>query len=107
MSNNNATQLRFYYNGIKAHAGAKLERAWFSGSADLIFIYRRDYRCFSREIREVLQVTNNSDIMTDYFETDCVRLEPSHPCFAAAFSALVAAQAKQAARIAKREAAAA
>ena len=107
MNNSNASQLRFYYNGIKAHAGAKLEKAHYSGSEHMVVIYGRHYASFSQAIRAELCVRNESDIMTDYFENDRICIKPEHPHFAAAFAALRAADAKIDARRARREQAAA
>jgi hypothetical protein len=101
-TNNNAAQILFFYNGIKAAKGAKLERAWMDGSSELIVISAKGYRSFSRAIREAFTVTNESDIMTDYYANDRIQIEPSHPLFAAAYAAVLAAKAKDAERYAKR-----
>lgn len=107
MSNNsNASQLRFYYNGIKAHAGAKLEKAWFCGGETGVTIYGKHYASFSRAIRAELCVRNESDMMTDYFENDRIFVAPEHPHFAAALAAVRAGEARNAARRARREQAA-
>lgn len=102
MSNSSNTQIRFYYNGIKATKGAKLEKAYYTGSEQMIVIYGRHYASFSTAIREALNVTNDSDIMTDYFVNDRICLTPEHRYFAAAYAALQASEAKNEARRALR-----
>lgn len=36
---------------------------------------------FPAEVRDALTVENNSDMMVDYFEADCLRLLPGHPLY--------------------------
>lgn len=80
------TALKFFYNGIKANGG-KLQRCFYSEGAlrhspeGTITIYARDYSRFSAEVRAAFVVENNSDGMTDYFETDSIRVEPTHPLY--------------------------
>ena len=75
--------LRFFWNGIKAGDG-RLQRCSYHGGALLnsppgtITIYERGYRGFSSEIRQAFTVQNNSDIQTDYFEGDRIRVTPDH-----------------------------
>jgi hypothetical protein len=102
MTTTTTTSLRFYYNGIKANAGAKLEKAHFTGSEQMVVIYGRHYASFSRAISEALNVKNDSDIMTDYFVNDRICLTPEHRYFAAAYAALQASEAKTEARRAQR-----
>ena len=91
------TNLRFFYNGIKTAEGryaGQLQKAWYSDAklcnspAGTITIYARDYEHFSAEIRAAFVVVNNSDSMTDYFENDRIRVEPSHPLYAEVSAAL-------------------
>ena len=88
------TKLKFFYNGIKGSDG-KLQKCDYSGSKltghpdGTITIYGCNYRRFSDEIREQLDVFNNSDSMTDYFENDCIRVKPDHPLYAEVAEALV------------------
>ena len=81
------TNLRFFWNGIKA-ADGKLQNASYSDSelvsypAGTITIYAKKYwPGFSKEVREAFTVQNDSDGMTDYFETDSIRVIPSHPMY--------------------------
>ena len=44
-------------------------------------IYIKSYEPLPKEAYSVLQVENNSDIMTDYFEKDRIRISPISPYF--------------------------
>jgi hypothetical protein len=87
MSNSN---LKFYWNGVKANGG-KLQLAHYSKGNytpesglcnDTITVYGRHYNSFSAEVRAAFTVVNNSDSMTDYFEQDRIRVAPEHPLYA-------------------------
>lgn len=84
------TTFKFVWNGIKVNAG-KLQKARFNMGNYLptsgfpegtITIYAQNYTGFSREVWEVFEVENDSDLMTDYFEKDRIRVKPSHPLYA-------------------------
>ena len=47
---------------------------------------------FSREFREAFKVENDSDGMTDYFESDRIRVLPTHPLYEQVKKALAARQ---------------
>jgi hypothetical protein len=87
-------KLRFFWNGIKGTDG-KLQSCFYSDGALLnspagtITIYARNYRSFSAEIRESFDVQNDSDMMTDYFEQDRIRVTPEHPLYLQVKIALV------------------
>lgn len=62
--------------GIRVDAGP-----WVAGvNPDMIKIRPKQYD-FPEEIAKLLDVENNSDSRTDYFEKDCVRLFPGHPLY--------------------------
>lgn len=78
--------LKFMYNGIKLDG--TLYKGWYSKGTyteqskipkGSITIYARDYKRFPKV--EGLQVVNNSDSMTDYFEEDKIRVFPSNPFY--------------------------
>lgn len=98
----------FYWNGIKDAKGAKLQRAWYSDSqlksfpAGTITIYARDYERFSPAVRECFSVENHTDTMTDYFDSDTIRVIPSHPLYAQVKAAMDACTAKREERAEKR-----
>lgn len=99
----NTTTLRFFWNGIKG-SDKKLQRVFYSDGALMnspagtITIYGRDYRSFSAEIRDAFKVENDSDMMTDYFEQDRIRVTPDHPLFDQVKIALQAREAHYAKR---------
>jgi hypothetical protein len=62
--------------GIRIDAGP-----WVDGvPADLIKI-RCKRGCFPGNFRAAIAVTNNSDMRTDYFEADTIRLLPGHALY--------------------------
>ncbi len=61
---------------------------WVEGvNPDLIKIRPWTSNHFPMEVRKALKIENNSDIMTDYFEADAIRLLPGHPLYAQAKAA--------------------
>lgn len=99
--------LKFFYNGIKDNGG-KLQKAFYadgvlrSHPAGTITIYARNYRRFSDGVREAFTVENNSDSMTDYFESDTIRVRPDHPLYSEVKAALEKQAERRAAKAAKR-----
>ena len=91
-------KLRFFWNGIKGSDG-KLQSCIYSDSpllhspAGTITIYARHYRPFSTEVREAFTVENDSDMMTDYFESDRIRVTPTHPLYFHVKAVLIAREA--------------
>jgi hypothetical protein len=92
------TTLKFFWNGIKVNGG-KLQTASYSTGRLIgypegtITIYAKSYRRFTAEVGEALHVQNDSDAMTDYFETDRIRVTPDHALYQ---MVLKAAQANEA-----------
>lgn len=92
--------VKFMYNGIKV--SGELFKAHYSYSKLIgddeksISIYARDYARFPQEVRDMFTVQNDTDIMTDYFETDRIRVYKTHPQFKAVAAAIVKAQTKSA-----------
>jgi hypothetical protein len=87
------TMLKFIWNGIKLDG--KLYRAHYSlggvigQPAETITIYAKDYIRFPAIAGFTVQ--NDSDIMTDYHETDRIRVGPDNPHYEAVKAALNAA----------------
>jgi hypothetical protein len=79
----------FYWNGIKDHRGAKLQKVSYSLGGlrnhpdATITIYGRGYEGFSAKVRECFAVQNDTDTQVDYFDNDRIRVIPSHPLYAA------------------------
>lgn len=84
--------VKFMWNGIKVDG--KLYRAFYSDGqlinhpAGTITIYGRDYKSFPKIAG--LTIHNNSDSMTDYFETDTIRVTPDNVHYAAVRKAIEA-----------------
>jgi hypothetical protein len=76
--------LKFYYNGIKSSDKEGLQKAYYTfnelkNGDKNIEIYKLDYTRFSKEIKSTLNVYNNSDSQTDYFENDSIYIDRTHP----------------------------
>jgi len=100
---NGARQMKFFYNGIKDSSG-KLYKAWYSVGRltnypeGTITIYAKNYDRFSAEIAQHFEIENDTDLQTDYFEDDKIRVQPSHRLY----SLVLEAAQKQEDRNAKR-----
>lgn len=100
--------IKFLWNGIKVNGG-KLQPACYSIGPltnypeGTITIYARNYRRFSVEVGEVLEVHNDSDCMTDYFENDRIRVTADHPLYPAVLAASQACDAHYAKMRARRD----
>ena len=82
------TTIKFYYNGLKINGG-NLQRCFYHEGCynpdygipeGSITIYCRDYH-FSKEVREFFTIKNESDLMTDYFESDSILVRPDHALY--------------------------
>ena len=74
--------IKIYYNGIKIDGG-QLIKCFYSlnnnsENADSVSISARNYE---RLPRDLLPVTNETDIYTDYFDNDRAYLTPAHPLY--------------------------
>ena len=111
------TTFKFLWNGIKVD-NSKLQRGSYSignlipGLVDrcdighpeaTITIYAKNYSGFSAAVWEAFDVQNDSDGMTDYFETDRIRVRPDHPLYSQVLKAAEAAHAHSDKMQAKRE----
>jgi hypothetical protein len=96
--------VKFVWNGIKV--GGKLHRVFYSDvelrnhPAGTLTIYARDYKPLPRI--EGLNVQNDSDSMTDYFETDRIRITPGNLHHGAVLAAIGMAKAHRYRMNAKR-----
>lgn len=89
-------KIKFLWNGIKIDG--KLYRVWYSDGELIgnkypkgtLTIYRKDYG--PMPIIQGLTVQNDSDMITDYFERDRIRVTPGNEHFAAVFSAMQSAK---------------
>lgn len=88
------TSIKFFYNGIKLNGENKLLKCFYSidnstaESGPCVTIYARDY---SDLPRDVFPVENDTDIYTDYFDSDRATLTPAHPLYKYARAAAIKA----------------
>lgn len=73
-------RIKIYYNGFKMDGDKKLTvKVWYSTDHDgSIHILARDYNDLPRDLFEV---HNDTDIMTDYFCEDSATVTPDHPLY--------------------------
>lgn len=93
-------EVKFMWNGIKVDG--VLHKCWYSESlpAGTITIYGKNYRPLPQV--DGLTVDNDSDLWTDYFENDRIRVTPENPFYSAVKAALVKLHEHDAKRSAKR-----
>jgi hypothetical protein len=92
--------IRFYYNGIKVNGG-ELIKCHFSADENGATIYASGY---GAELpRELFDVRNDTDIMTDYFDKDSATLPADHPLYKYAFYMVKKEEYKQHARTLERQ----
>ena len=101
--------LKFYWNGIKENGG-KLQGCHYSfghvlnHAPETITIYGKHYRGFSAAVHAAFTVNDDSDIQTDYICNVHIRVEPTHPLYAAVLEAYKAQEAHHAVQARKRAA---
>lgn len=88
------TSIKFFYNGIKLNGENKLLKCFYSidnstaESGPCVTIYARDYNDLPRD---VFSVENDTDLYTDYFDSDRATLTPAHPLYKYARAAAIKA----------------
>lgn len=88
------TSIKFFYNGIKLNGENKLLKCFYSidnstaESGPCVTIYARGYDDLPRD---VFPVENDTDIYTDYFDSDRATLTPAHPLYKYARAAAIKA----------------
>lgn len=98
--------IQFYFNGFKINGG-KINRCFYCQGTyqnfpqGTITIHAKEYR-FEPAARHHLNIENNTDTQTDYFEDDRARITPTNPLYPDVLAALQAYEARHAARMAKR-----
>lgn len=90
--------LKFLWNGIKDSSG-RFFPCWYTYcnwipgiDPETIGITAKRYERFSAEVRELFTVTNDTDSMTDYFDSDRIKIDPAHPLYPQAKAAYDAMQ---------------
>lgn len=79
------TSIKFFYNGIKINGQNKLIRCFYSldnsnrESGPCVTIYAKGY---GAELPgDLFTVKNDTDLYTDYFDTDSATVTPAHPLY--------------------------
>ena len=83
------TTIKWFWNGFKVNGSKALTKAHYSFQKTQLTVYGKEYKDFPPELAEVFTVENNTDLITDYFDNDKIRIEPSHPEFQAAAQAYI------------------
>lgn len=84
----NATPIKFYYNGIKLGGNGELVKISYhlhGDDSDNVKIYADGYG--AQLPRDLFDVENDTDIYTDYFDTDSAIISPAHPLYKFAYYA--------------------
>lgn len=88
------TSIKFFYNGIKLNGENKLLKCFYSidnstaESGPCVTIYARGYDDLPCD---VFPVENDTDLYTDYFDSDRATLTPAHPLYKYARAAAIKA----------------
>lgn len=77
MNTNKTESIRFFWNGIKVNGG-KLIRCFYFTDSNSVTISARDYADLPRDM---FKVKNETDLYTDYFDSDSATLTPAHPLY--------------------------
>ena len=79
MNTNKTESIRFFWNGIKVNGGKLIRCYYFTDSrSDSVTISARDYDHLPRDL---FTVKNETDLYTDYFDSDSATLTPEHPLY--------------------------
>lgn len=71
--------IKFFYNGIKVNGGKLIRCFYFTDSkSDSVTISARDYADLPRDM---FKVKNDTDLYTDYFDSDSATVTPEHPLY--------------------------
>lgn len=79
MNTNKTESIKFFYNGIKVNGGKLIRCFYFTDSEnDSVTISARDYADLPRDM---FKVKNDTDLYTDYFDSDSATVTPEHPLY--------------------------
>lgn len=79
MNTNKTESIKFFYNGIKVNGGKLIRCFYFTDSkSDSVTISARDYADLPRDM---FKVKNDTDLYTDYFDSDSATVTPEHPLY--------------------------
>lgn len=99
--------LRFLWNGLKVNGGGQLHKCSYSQGKlvhypeGTITIYSSDYVRFPSAVAQLFTIENNSDLQSDYFDDDKVRVIPNHPLYSLVKAAFDAQEAHHQRRVTK------
>lgn len=99
------TSIKFFYNGIKVNGGKLIRCFYFTDSkSESVTISARDYADLPRDM---FKVKNDTDLYTDYFDSDSATVTPEHPLYkyarAAALKAAMRGEPEYIAKLEKAE----
>ena len=105
MNTSKTESIRFFYNGIKVNGGKLIRCFYFTDSkSGSVTISARDYDHLPRDL---FTVKNETDLYTDYFDSDSATLTPAHPLYkyarAAALKAAMRGEPEYIAKLEKAE----
>ena len=102
MNTTTAIRFRFFFNGIKVNG--RMFRCFFSMSREdgSIGVSVRGYESLPSEVRSLFAVTNSTDTMTDYFDSDHFTIPAGHALWPAAFAAYTRRLERDVERLSKR-----
>lgn len=80
------TSIKFFYNGMRINGARELCKVDYSvdgrhDDRECVTIYERLNNYNVRIPRDLFDVQNDTDLMTDYFDTDSVEVWPDHPLY--------------------------
>lgn len=79
MNTNKTESIKFFYNGIKVNGGKLIRCFYFTDSkSESVTISARDYADLPRDM---FKVKNETDLYTDYFDSDSATVTPEHPLY--------------------------
>lgn len=79
MNTNKTESIKFFYNGIKVNGGKLIRCFYFTDrKSDSVTISARDYADLPRDM---FKVKNDTDLYTDYFDSDSAIVTPAHPLY--------------------------
>jgi hypothetical protein len=92
--------IRFFSNGIRVNGLRELCKVCYSidgrhDGRECVTIYERSNNYNVRIPSDLFDVENDTDIMTDYFDTDSVCIYPDHPLYPFARAAALQAELKK------------
>ena len=97
------TSIKFFWNGMKLNGSKKLIKGYWSYGKQLLIkggvvncahiaFYKDSYEHLDKEIKDLFNVQNGSDSMSDYFETDHFKITKTNKFWNEILSAAIKAK---------------